>query len=84
MCVICVCKLKDYCIPANGEISNITTNKYEFTLVYNLSGSPVPSIRPVCLIPFVCHILGTELPRYGPTRGNLIYGSIFTLSANND
>ena len=29
-----------------------------------LSDSPVPLIRLVCLIPFVCHILGTELPRY--------------------
>ena len=25
-----------------------------------LSDSPVPLIRLVCLIPFVCHILGTE------------------------
>ena len=27
-------------------------NHYEFTLVYKLSGSLVPLIRPVCVIPF--------------------------------
>ena len=32
--------------------------------LYKLSGSPVPLIRVVCLIPFDCHILGTELPQY--------------------
>ena len=31
---------------------------------YILSGSHVPLIIPVCLIPFVCHILGAELPWY--------------------
>ena len=36
----------------------VRTPKYEFTLVYILSGSHVPLIRPVCLIPFVCHIHG--------------------------
>ena len=39
-------------------------NKYEFTLVYMLSGCHVLLFRPVCLIPFVCHMVGTELPRY--------------------
>ena len=47
-------------ISAICEISNVTTNKYEFTLVYIQSGSRV-LIRPVCLIPFGRHILGTEL-----------------------
>ena len=51
-------KGKTLCISAIGEISNLKTYKYEFTLVYILSGSLVPLIRPVCLIPFVCHIRG--------------------------
>ena len=29
-------------ISANGEISNVTTEKYGFTLVYILSGNLVP------------------------------------------
>ena len=53
-CCLCPINLKS----AIGEISNVTTNKNEFTLVYIPSGSPVPSIRPVCLIPFVRHIRG--------------------------
>ena len=42
----------------------IALHPTEYTSVYILSGSPVTQIRPVCLIPFVYHILGTELPQY--------------------
>ena len=53
-------------VVLEAECSLLTKlrQQHEFTLAYILSGSPVPQIRPVCLIPFVCHILGTELPQY--------------------
>ena len=79
-------KGKTLCILAIGEISNVTTNKFEFTLVYVLSGSLVPLIRLACLIPFGRRICGNWVtieyefsPRNSPILPTVEYNRVHQL-----